>query len=143
MNMKLLNTRKQKTRPIGRMQIRKASRALSVRSDVVNEAGPSSYVMMVKYRGNSFEPYGKDTQISDFLQQRRLFRWRHFAPPTIWLSKSLVLVWLYNQVRTHFTTNYYPPPLPPLIPFWYSTPVVIPTELREAGRAEESLWLNT
>ena len=54
MNLKLINAHKQKTRPIGRMQIRKATRALSVRRGVVNEAGPSFYVTIVKH---GFEIY--------------------------------------------------------------------------------------
>ena len=40
---------KQKTRPIGRMQLQKATRTLSVRRDAVNEARPSFYVMIVKH----------------------------------------------------------------------------------------------
>ena len=55
MNMKLINTHKQKTRPIGRIQIQKAILTLSVRKDVVNEAGPSFYAMIVKH---NFEIYG-------------------------------------------------------------------------------------
>ena len=56
MNMKLINTHKQKTRPIGRIANTKSNLALSVRKGVVNEARPSFYVTIVKHgNGNYFE----------------------------------------------------------------------------------------
>ena len=54
MNIKLINTPKQKTRPIGREQIQNATRTLSVRSGAVNEARPSFYMTIVKH---GFEIY--------------------------------------------------------------------------------------
>ena len=56
MNMKLINTHKQKTRPIGWIANTKSNLALSVRKGVVNEARPSFYVTIVKHgNGNYFE----------------------------------------------------------------------------------------
>jgi hypothetical protein len=52
--MNLINMHKQKTLPIGRMQIQKAILTLSVRKEVVNEARPSFYSMIVKH---GFEIY--------------------------------------------------------------------------------------
>ena len=58
--MKLINTHKQKTRPIGRIANTKSNLALSVRSGAVNETRPSFYVMIVKH---FFEIIGGPTGI--------------------------------------------------------------------------------
>jgi len=52
--MKLINTHKQKTRPIGRIANTKSNLALSVRSGAVNEARPSFYVMIVKHGSENY-----------------------------------------------------------------------------------------
>ncbi len=53
--VKLINTYKQKTRPIGRVANTKSNLALSVRKGVINEARPSSYVMIVKHGFGIYE----------------------------------------------------------------------------------------
>ena len=76
MNMKLINTHKQKTRPIGRMQIRNATLALSVRKGAVNEARPSFYAMIMKH---GFEIYER-TQ-PDFSEARTALEFLSPRPP--------------------------------------------------------------
>ena len=52
--MELINKHKQKTRPIGRVANTKSNLALSVRKGVVNEAGPSFHVMIVKHGSKNY-----------------------------------------------------------------------------------------
>lgn len=54
MNVKLTNTHKQKTRPIGRIANTKSNLVLPVRKGVVNEARPSFYVMIVQHGSKNY-----------------------------------------------------------------------------------------
>jgi len=74
--MKLINTHKQKTRPIGRIANTKSNLALSVRSGAVNEARPSFYVMIVKH---GFEIYERAQP--DFSEARTAREFLSPQPP--------------------------------------------------------------
>ena len=77
------------------MQIRKVTRALSIRSDAVNKTGPRYYVMIMKHCFEIYEP----AQL-DFSKTRTV---RSAANQKVGqFSESQIVVCLLYQVRTYF-----------------------------------------